>query len=64
MRHKYGGMTGVKMLAMPKDRHEALHWQHTHYRKWQVYPEVQVWMGASHCAQDFLLGRHPWWVQS
>lgn len=55
---------GVKMLAMPKDRHEALHWQHMHYRKWQSYPEVQVQMGESSCAQYFLLGRCLWWVRS
>lgn len=36
-------------LATTKDRHKALHWEHTHYRKWQSYSEAQVQMGRSPC---------------
>lgn len=37
-KHKYRGTAVVKMLAMTQDRCEALHRQHTLYRKWRSYP--------------------------
>lgn len=60
-KHQCGGLAGVKTLAMTKN--EALRWQHTRYRKWQSYAEVQVQVGESPYTQYFLSGRCLWWAQ-